>query len=178
MRSLEDRKIVILGIFIIIGVTYLIRLFYLQVIDETYKLSAKNQALRYVVQYAPRGLIYDRNNQLLVYNEAAYDIMVIPRQVKNIDTLGFCNLLGIEKADFDLKMEEAKSFSTYKASVFEKQIPSSQFASISEKLYQYNGFYIQKRTLRKYPKPIASHVLGYVSVVSPTNIAKDKYYRK
>lgn len=178
MRSLEDRKIVILGIFIIIGVTYLIRLFYLQVIDETYKLSAKNQALRYVVQYAPRGLIYDRNNQLLVYNEAAYDIMVIPRQVKNIDTLGFCSLLGIEKADFDLKMEEAKSFSTYKASVFEKQIPSSQFASISEKLYQYNGFYIQKRTLRKYPKPIASHVLGYVSEVSPTNIAKDKYYRK
>ncbi len=178
MRSLEDRKIVILGIFIIIGVTYLIRLFYLQVIDETYKLSAKNQALRYVVQYAPRGLIYDRNNQLLVYNEAAYDIMVIPRQVKNIDTLGFCNLLGIEKADFDLKMEEAKSFSTYKASVFEKQIPSSQFASISEKLYQYSGFYIQKRTLRKYPKPIASHVLGYVSEVSPTNITKDKYYRK
>jgi len=177
MRSLEDRKIVILGIFIIISVTYLIRLFYLQVIDETYKLSAKNQALRYVIQYAPRGLIYDRNHELLVYNEAAYDIMVIPRQVKGIDTAGFCNLLGLTFEEFNLKMAEAKEFSTYKASAFEKQIPSNQFASISEKLYQYNGFYIQKRTLRKYPKPIAAHVLGYVSEVSPNDITKDNYYK-
>lgn len=178
MRTLEDRKIVILGIFLVIGLTYLIRLFYIQVIDDTYKLSALNQALRYVTQYAPRGLIYDRNNKLLVYNEVAYDLMVIPRQVKNLDTTEFCNTVGITKTKFIEKFSEAKSYSTYKASAFEKQIPADQFAAISEKLYQFKGFYIEKRTVRKYPQPIASHVLGYVSEVSPNQIKQDNYYKK
>ena len=178
MRDLSERRIVILGIFLVIGVVYLIRLFYIQVIDDTYKLSAKNQALRYVTQYAPRGLIYDRNEKLLAYNEAAYDIMVIPRQVEDIDTNSFCELLTITKEEFIERIKSARSYSTYKASTFEKQIPTDQFAQISEKLYQYKGFYIQKRTLRKYPYPVAGHVLGYIGEVSPTDLKKDSYYKK
>lgn len=178
MSRLEDRKFVVIGIFLLISLVYLIRLFYLQVIDDTYKLSAKNQALRYIVQYPPRGLIYDRNGELLVYNEAAYDLMVVPKQVKDLDTNGFCALIGITREEFTAKMAEARDFSTYKASIFEKQIPAAEFATISERLYKYSGFYGQKRTLRKYPRPVASHALGYVGEVDKKKLAENAYYKK
>lgn len=178
MKPFEDRKFVVLGIFFLVGVIFLGRLFYIQVIDETYKLSAKNQALRYVTQYPVRGLIYDRNGELLVYNEAAYDLMVTPKLVKQIDTLAFCNLLSISDTTFREKMKSASEYSRYKASTFEKQIPANQWAEISEQLYQFPGFYGEKRTLRKYPKSIAGHVLGYISEANPSDLKRDEYYQK
>jgi penicillin-binding protein 2 len=178
MNPFEDRKFVILGIFFTVCVIFLGRLFYIQVIDNTYKLSAKNQALRYVTQYPVRGLIYDRNGELLVYNEAAYDLMVIPKQVGEIDTAKFCEILNISDSAFDAKMAKAKKFSRYKASAFEKQIPADEWASISEQLYQFPGFFGEKRTLRKYPLPIAGHVLGFISEASPSDLTKDPYYQK
>ena len=178
MNPFEDRKFVILGIFFTVAFIFLGRLFYIQVIDETYKLSAKNQALRYVTQYPVRGLIYDRTGKLLVYNEAAYDLMVVPKRTKNIDTASFCEMLGINDSVFVEKFTKASKYSRYKASVFQKQIPAEQWASISERLYQFSGFYGEKRTLRKYPTNIAGHVLGFISEVSPSDMKKDSYYQK
>lgn len=178
MKAFDDRKYVVTAIILVTSFIYLIRLFYVQVIDDSYKLSAKNQALRTLVHYPSRGLIYDRNKELLVFNEAAYDLMVTPKQTKGIDTTAFCEIVGITKEEYIAKMEKARSYSSYKASVFEKQIPSDQFTSISEKLYMFSGFYGQKRTLRKYPKPIASHVLGYIGEVSLSRINKNPYYKK
>ena len=97
MRSFEGRKVVIITIFAVIGLVFTARLFYIQVVEDSYKETAQNQALRYVTQYPARGIIYDRNHELLVFNEAAYDLMVVPRQVrKSFDTLSFCALIEME----------------------------------------------------------------------------------
>ena len=106
-NQLADRKFIIIGVFILVGLIYISRLFYIQVIDDTYKLDARNQAFRYTTEFPIRGYIYDRNNKLLVYNEAAYDLMVLPKNVKNIDTMDFCGLLGITKEQFLKKMKKA-----------------------------------------------------------------------
>lgn len=179
MRNpLSSRRYVVIGIFVIVGLVYLCRLAYLQIFDDTYAELANRNALRYVTQYPSRGLIYDRNGKLLVYNEAVYDLMVIPRQVKNIDTLEFCNLLKITKEEFIKKMEKARAYSTYTPSIFEKQISKEDFAPIQEKIYQYDGFYAQSRTLRYYPEAVACHVLGYIGEVNEDMIAKNPYYKK
>lgn len=179
MRNpLSSRRYVVIGIFVIVGLVYLCRLAYLQIFDDTYAELANRNALRYVTQYPSRGLIYDRNGKLLVYNEAVYDLMVIPRQVKNIDTLEFCNLLKITKEEFIKKMEKARAYSTYTPSIFEKQISKEDFAPIQEKIYQYEGFYAQSRTLRYYPESVACHVLGYIGEVNEDMIAKNPYYKK
>lgn len=179
MRNpLSSRRYVVIGIFVAVGFVYLCRLAYLQIFDDTYAELANRNALRYVTQYPSRGLIYDRNGKLLVYNEAVYDLMVIPRQVKNIDTLEFCNLLKITKEEFIKKMEKARAYSTYTPSIFEKQISKEDFAPIQEKIYQYEGFYAQSRTLRYYPESVACHVLGYIGEVNEEMIAKNPYYKK
>ena len=178
MNPFENRKYVVLAIFLIVCLIFLGRLFYIQVIDDSYKLSATNQALRHVTQYPVRGLIYDRNGNLLVYNEAAYDLMVLPRGIKNLDTAAFCKTLGITDSIFHVKLGKARKYSKFKASVFQKQIPSNQWAEISEKLYQFSGFYGEKRTLRKYPSSVAGSVLGFISEASPGDIERDPYYQK
>lgn len=178
MNQLESRRFVIAAIFISIGLIFLIRLFYIQVIDSHYKLDADNNVIRHIIKYPARGLIYDRNGELLVYNEAAYDLMITPRQLsKDFDTTAFCALMEIEKADFIRKVEKAKNYSHYKASVFEKEISAKAYAKIQEQLFNYPGFYVQTRTLRKYPEETAAHILGYVGEVSQSMVDKNPYYK-
>ncbi len=177
VRDYSSRKYIIIGLFILVAFIYIIRLFYLQVIDNRYKLSARNIVLRYEKQYPARGNIYDRNGQLLVYNEALYDLMVIPGHVGNMDTANFCTLLQIDSAFFISQMEQAKHYSNYRPSVFLKQISKEEFGIIQEKLYQFPGFYPVTRTLRHYPESIAAHVLGNVGEVNQREIEKDSYYQ-
>jgi penicillin-binding protein 2 len=146
------------------------------VIDSKYKLSAENIVLRYVTQYPARGTIFDRNGLLLVYNEAAYDVMVIPGQVKSMDTAGFCALFDMDIETFRVKLNKARTYSTYRPSVFLKLITKKNFAIIQEKFYQYSGFFIQTRTLRQYPDSIAGHLLGNIGEVSQLEIDRDQYY--
>ena len=177
MNVYSDRRIVIAGIFISVGIIFLLRLFYIQIINDDYKLSANNNVLRYVTQYPARGLVYDRNGELLVYNEAAYDLMVTPRQVKNLDTMNFCNTLGITKDVFIKKMKQARQYSPYKESIFEKQLSAKTYATLQEKLYSFHGFYVQSRTLRKYPGLIGAHTLGYVGEVNDKMTLDNPYYK-
>lgn len=178
MNHLESRRFVIGFIFLLVGLIFLIRLFYVQVIDDHYKLDADNNVLRKIIKYPARGLIYDRNGELLVFNEAAYDLMIIPKQVpKKMDTLEFCNLLEITKPQFIEKILKAKAYSYYKASVFEKEISSMSYAKIQEHLFKYPGFYVQLRTLRTYPQAVAAHLLGYVGEVDQSMVEKNPYYR-
>ncbi len=176
-KSYENRKIVLIIIVALTSLVFLARLFYVQMVDERYVLSATNNVLRYVTHYPARGLIFDRNGELMVYNEAAYDLMVVPRLVKDIDTMEFCQLTGITKEDFVQKMMRARRYSWHKASVFEQQIPKESYGFIEEKLYKYPGFYVQSRTLRNYPHQFAAHSLGYVGEVSQVEIERDHYYR-
>lgn len=173
----QERMYILVAIAVVLAVVFLIRLFYIQVLDNSYRLSADNNVLRYVTQFPARGLIEDRNGQLLVYNEAAYDLMVIPRQAKNTDTLVMCEILGISKADFILKMEKAKAHSTRKASIFEKQLSVETYAELQEKMHRFDGFFVQVRTLRKYPRPIAAHLMGYVGEVNQRTVDEHPYYR-
>lgn len=173
-----DRLYVVMGIVLLVSLTFLGRLFYIQVIDDSYQLSAENNVLRYQTEYPARGLMYDRDGELLVYNEAAYDLMVIPRQAKEVDTAAICNILGIERDQFTRRMVKAKAYSWRKPSVFEKQISAETYAMLQEKLYRLKGFFVQKRTLRKYPNPIAAHLLGYVGEASQRKLEQDPYYKR
>ncbi len=177
MNTLSGRKLVIGGIFVAVCAIYLLRLFFIQVMDDSYKLSANNNVLRYMTEYPARGLVYDRYGTLLVYNEVAYDLMVTPRQVKVIDTLDFCKTIGIKKEQFIKKMKQAKAYSSYKESAFEKQLSKETYAALQEKLYKFKGFFVQTRTLRKYPQEIAAHTLGYVGEVNDKIIAANSYYK-
>ncbi len=176
MNNYSNRKFIIGGIFAFVILIFIIRLFNLQIIDDQYKLSAESNSQRRVTQYAARGLIYDRNGELLVYNQAAYDLMIIPRQVKTFDTLDFCYLLGINKDDLIHRIKKAKKHSRYRSSIFIKQLSSERYAVLQEKLYKYPGFFVQTRTLRKYPHHNAAHTLGYLGEVNDRNIKKDNYY--
>lgn len=176
-KSNTSRIQTIIAIFLVTGIIYIARLFYIQVIDESYALSANNNVLRYVTQYPARGLIYDRNGKLLVYNEAVYDLMVLPAQIKEIDTAEFCKLLEIPIEGFRERLAKAKKYSRYKPSLFEKQISKETYGYLEEKMYRYKGFFVQPRTLRKYPKPIGAHLFGYVGEVTQAIIDKDPYYK-
>jgi penicillin-binding protein 2 len=179
MNLFSDRKYVISAIFIGLISIFLIRLFYIQVIEDRYKLAANDNALRHKIEYPERGVIYDRNGKILVYNEAAYDLMVIPKRVKKIDTLDLCKLLDITKEDFIKKLKElkGKKFSSFRPEIFENELSLETYATLQEKLYKFPGFFVQARTLRKYPLKIASHALGYVGEVDENLIKDNPYYR-
>ncbi len=173
----SKRKGIILATMIITGFIYLVRLFQIQVLDPSYKLSADSNVLRYVTDYPARGLIYDRNGELLVYNEAHYDLMVVPGQVRDIDTTEFCRLLGIEKELFESRLQQARDYSRFRPSVFESQISKNTFAVFQEKLFRFPGFFVQPRTLRNYTYPMAAHTFGYIGEVGPREIEQNPYYR-
>ncbi|MGE5348217.1 MAG: penicillin-binding protein 2 [Actinomycetota bacterium] len=172
-----NRKYFIMAVVILAALVLIARLFYIQIIDKTYRVSAANNALRPVTQYPARGLIYDRNGNLIVYNQAAYDLLVIPVQTSAFDTARFNDILGITMDDFRARMKAAVSYSRRAPSVFMKMISSETYAVLQEELYRFPGFYVQARTLRKYTRPVASHLLGYVGEVDNKLIARDRYYR-
>ena len=154
------------------------RLFYIQVVDDGYKLSANNNVIRPITDFPARGLIYDRKGKLLVYNEPVYDLMIIPKQAKNIDSLELCSLIGITAEEYSEKYKKAKAYSPVKASVFEKQLSVETYATFQEKLYKFPGFFVQLRTLRKYPDPMAAHLFGYIGEVDTSTTRKNPYYKE
>ncbi len=177
MDSFANRRHIIRFFIILIGLIFVIRLFILQVVDTTYKLDASNNVLRYVTQFPARGLIYDRNGELMVYNEAAYDLMIVPRQLKAFDTTEFCQILDIDKEYVNEGINRAWDYSSYNASIFLKQVSARTYAKLQEKLYKFPGFFVQARTLRKYSSQNGAHLLGYVGEVNEKIIENEAYYK-
>ena len=160
------------------GIIFIIRMFYLQIYSsENYDIYEDN-AIRKVFTYPKRGYIYDRNNVLLVSNQPSYDVMIIPREVKEIDTLEFCSLLKISKEYLVDKYLKTSKYSTRIPSVFLAHLSKEDYGYLSEKIRKYKGFYIQKRNLREYNTSIGANVLGYVAEVNRKNILNDNYYLK
>ena len=174
----SDRSRVVKMIFIVVGVLFVGRLAILQIFNPKYREAGDRQALRDVTQFPARGFIYDRNGKLLVHNEAVYDLMVIPRMVKDLDTAFFCQTLGIDRDDFDQRMLKARKYSPYSASIFMKQISKEEYAKFENKMFRFKGFYISQRTLRIYDRPIAAQVLGYVGEVDQADLDRDPYYKR
>ncbi len=180
MTLSENRHFLYYAIFGVVGLSIAIRLFYLQVIDKSYEELARDISRREIVQFPPRGLIYDRNGVLLVYNDVIYDLMVVPRQVKDLDTTAFCDLLKITREQFVEKMKKAIIMNgDRRSSVFEKQISPKAYASFQEKLFNFTGFFIEVRTDRKYNTHSMAHVLGNTGEVSEKRIEQSNgYYRQ
>ncbi len=176
-RVYERRYRFFIGLFILSGLILLTRLFFIQILDQSYKESADKNVLRYIYEYPARGLIYDRNGELLVFNDATYDLMIIPRYLKEFDTLSFCKLIGMEKETYLKKLERAKNYSRFLPSILIPHLSREMYAALQEQMYRFPGHYIQTRSVRKYPKPIAAHTLGYISEVTPEIIEKNSYYR-
>lgn len=177
----EKRKYVIGGIAILIVLIYSIRLFNLQILSN-YKEAAESNAFLHRTQYPSRGAIYDRNGELLVFNQPAYDIMFIPREVNELDTLDFCKTLGITQEQFLKRMQDVKNrrlnpgYSRYTPQVFLTQLSAEECGVFQEKLFKFPGFSIQRRTIRQYSYNAAGHILGDIGEVSPKDIERDNYY--
>ena len=161
MTRFKARYKVIIGIFLLIAIIFLSKLFYIQVVNDDYKFSANNNVLRYDVQQAVRGLIYDRDSNLIVANVPAYDLMIVPRELKNkkIDTLKFCRLVEIKQEKFIDLYNEAVNYSAYKESVFIKHLSKENASTLGEHLYEFPGFYLRKLTMREYPSNSATHLI-------------------
>ncbi|MCU0349386.1 MAG: penicillin-binding protein 2 [Flavobacterium sp.] len=170
------RKGLLPAVIILSALVILIRIFYLQVIDEELKLKAENNAIKKVFDFPERGYIYDRNGKLLVANQPSYDIMVVPREIKNIDTLEFCNLLGITKEYFTKQIEKSKIYSPRLPSVFLSQLNKKEYAAFQEKERKFEGFYVQKRALRDYQVDYGANIFGFITQVNQGIIDKNPYY--
>ncbi|NBW27233.1 MAG: penicillin-binding protein 2 [Flavobacteriaceae bacterium] len=170
------RKALLPLIIIITTTLLLIRIFYLQVVNDTFKLQSENNAIKIKYDYPERGYIYDRFGKLLVANQPSYDIMVIPRELKKIDTSEFCSLLNITKEFFNERMNKAKIYSPRLPSVFLPQLNKLEYAAFQEKIRKFEGFYIQKRSLRDYQVTSGANVFGFIRQVSEKEIAKNPYY--
>ena len=182
--GLENRRFVIGGVAIFIVTVYIIRLFTLQLMSDDYKKNADSNAFLKKIAYPSRGVIKDRNGKLLVYNQPSYDIMVVMNEAKNhLDTLEFCEALGITREEFDERMETIKDrsknpgYSRFTEQMFRSQLSDHDFSVLQEKMYRFPGFYVQKRSIRQYEYPYAAHVLGDVAEVSPSDIEEDDYYQ-
>ncbi|MBR1516597.1 MAG: penicillin-binding protein 2 [Bacteroidales bacterium] len=189
--TFKNRSQYIRMAFALVAIILILRLAYIQLFDKDYTTVADAQALREVVQFPARGYIYDRNGKLIVYNEAVFDLMVVPSETlvrdKNDrkkyhqanDTALLCRKLGITHADYEARMEKARTYSPVVASIFMKQISKEEYASWQRDLYKFKGFYVQRRTLRSYTRPVGAHVLGYVGEVNDSDIKNDSaYYRR
>ncbi|WP_373072420.1 penicillin-binding protein 2 [Zeaxanthinibacter enoshimensis] len=170
------KKILLSSIIVIVGIVFIGRLSYLQIFSFSPNQVLEDPAIKAIYDYPERGYIYDRNGDLLVANQPAYDVMVIPREVKPLDTLEFCGLLGIEKKDFKKKLKKARVYSPRLPSVLVHQLSKEDYARLQEKMRKYQGFYIQKRSLRYYTTNSGANVLGYISEVNERDLERNPYY--
>jgi len=173
----KNRKRQIVIMVVVVFFIFVARLFYLQIINEDFGRAADRNSLRNVVQHPARGLIFDRNGVLIVHNVAVYDLMVIPGQVRAMDTAMFCSLIGISIEDFRRNLDRARRHSRFASSLFEAQLSTETFGRLQEHMFRFPGFYVVPRTVRGYAFPAAAHVLGYIGEVDQRIIDNDPYYR-
>ena len=181
--NLEKRKYVIVGFLLVIAAIYGWRLFDLQINDDRYKERADTNAFLKKTQYPSRGLMYDRNGELVVYNQPAYDVMLIPRDVTEFDTADFCSTLNITREELDKRFADMKDkrknpgYSSYSPQALLTHLSAKEYGRFQEKLYRYPGFFIQKRVLRQYNYQAAANVLGNIREVNAKDVERDPYYQ-
>ena len=178
--NLEKRRLVIGGFVVAIVLIYIARLVQLQVLDSTYKANADSNAFMEKVLYPSRGLIYDRNDSLVVYNVPEYDLVMIPKDVAQFDTIDFCNTLQISREELETRLQEMKksrSYSAFTQQVLMNHLTPEDYGRLQEKLYRFPGFFVVQRILRQYNEPVAANVLGDIREVNAKDIENDSYYR-
>ena len=171
----ENRQYIIISIVLIISFIFLFRLFQLQIFTNTYQLLSEKNIVQENTIFPSRGIIYDRNNNIIVENKPIYDLMIVPNEVNLIDTTFFLKLLNIDKDFFIEKFNKAKNYSYIKPSLFYKGISNKEFFLIQEEIGKFPGFYIAAKTVREYPNNISSHVMGYVGEIGLKELEKDTF---
>ena len=180
---LEKRKYVIGGLLIVLAVIYIFRLLELQVFETKYKENADSNAFLRKTVYPSRGQMFDRNGNLVVYNKPAYDVMIIPREIGDFDTLDLCSTLRISKEELRGYFEDMRNprknpgYSSYTQQVLITHISAEDYGRLQEKLYRFPGFFIQKRILREYAYEVGANFLGNIREVNRRDIENDDYYR-
>jgi penicillin-binding protein 2 len=174
----DQRPTVILFVIFFVSAVLLIKLFMIQVVDDSFMKRAENNAIQRVVDHPYRGLVYDRNGKLMVFNNPIFDLMVVPREFTLTDTVRFCTLFNVSKEELIEGYNAAKNYSRVKPSPLIKQISNADFARIQDFLVDYPGLFIMTRSVRAYPTPTASHALGYIGEISATQLERDSlgYY--
>ncbi|SKB45105.1 penicillin-binding protein 2 [Salegentibacter holothuriorum] len=170
------RKLLLYIIIFTTGLVFLARLFYLQVINDSFAVRSQDNAIEVVYDYPQRGYISDRNGKLMVSNQPSYDVMAIPRNLKPFDTTEFCEILSIEPEELGRRLDKAKIYSPILPSVIIPQLTKAEYAYLQEKMRKYEGFYIQKRSLRDYQVDNSANVLGYIAQVNQKKVNEDPYY--
>ncbi len=176
---MNSRSIIIQAFMVLIALIFAIRLFWIQVINDEYKIAAENNIVQKIIDYPFRGLVYDRDGELMVYNTPVYDLMVVPREVNLADSSELIKLLKIDHKTFEQNFNKAKRYSSILASKFVEQIPNEMFARIQDQLIQFDGFYALPRTVRGYQRNILSNTLGYVAEIDRRQLQRDttNYYK-
>lgn len=180
----DKRKYILGGVVLLVLATYIIQLFNLQILSDQYKSKADSNAFYKKTIYPARGLMYDRNGKLLVYNQAAYDITFVPREAKGIDTLELCKALNITVEEFDSRMKRVRNrrynpgYSSYTEQEFMTQLSSEEFAQFQEKMFRFPGFYVRKRSIRQYNYDVGGVLFGDIGEVSQKRIDRDSYYTR
>lgn len=184
IHKYDNRKYLIGAMAVLVAVVYLVRLFSIQLLDHGYKDAADSNALYHKTIYPMRGALMDRNGKLIVSNQPSYDIIVTMRSVHDLDTLAFCQSLGITKETFDSRMADVKNlrrnpgYSSWTRQVFMSQLSAADVSDLKQNLYMFDGFEIDNRTIRRYEYPAGAHMLGDLGEVSKADIEQDPYYSK
>ncbi|MFV0505469.1 MAG: penicillin-binding protein 2 [Bacteroidales bacterium] len=171
----DYRKYYVWGTIALLTIILIVRVFYIQVLSPEYEQYARNNAIRQATIYPARGIIYDRNNKLMVVNKSAYDLMITPYQVSHLDTLALAKVINIPYDSLRMKLKVAmKRYNN--TSIIKSQIDQAEYMKISEQLYQFSGFSFEKRIIRDYKTSVASHIIGYLGATMPKDIEADPYY--
>lgn len=177
--NLEKRRWIIGGFILVVAIIYIVRLFNLQVLDDKYKDYADSNAFLRKAIYPSRGIIYDRNDKLVVYNQPAYDVMIIPRDVHEFDSIDFCSAINITPEQLRKRfrdMRNSPGYSSYSPQTLITHLSPEDYGRLQEKLYRFPGFYVQKRILRQYNYDCAANILGNIREVSAKDVERDPYY--
>ena len=176
---MRGRSLIIRGLILFTVIIFSVRLFYIQIIDEDYKVAAENNVVQKIVQYPFRGLVYDNKDSLIIYNSPVYDLMIVPHEVEINDTTIFCELLEIDREELEEKLTKAQAFSSILASKFIEKVSDDLFAKLQDQLINYPGFYVLPRTIRSYNTQSLANVVGYVGEVSGNFLNRDttNYYK-
>lgn len=181
--DLARRRYVIGGAVLCVVVLFIVRLFFLQIMSDDYKKNADSNAFLKKIQYPSRGVIYDRNDKLLVYNQPAYDITVVMKEIKTLDTMDLCRTLKVTPRFVKQRFKDMKNrrinpgYSPYTNQVFLTQLSAEDCGVFQEKLFKFPGFYIQRRTIRQYNYNVGAHILGDIGEVSKSEMESDSYYQ-
>jgi len=170
------RKYVLGGLVVFVALVFLTKLFVIQLVSPKYKLSANNNSRLRQIEYPARGLFSDRHGDVMVFNQASYDVLIIPKQIVSFDTVELCSMLDLSTEELRAGIISAKKYSAYLPYVLVRQLSTIHYARFQEKMYKFPGFYVQSRAQRAYKDGIAPHVLGYLGEVGSSNLKKDHYY--